>query len=62
MRWWPHRGRNGDAKAAAEQQAKFRAAQRMTPMYEQLAPLIAELPAEVLAARLRDAFTLRPTT
>lgn len=62
MKWWPHKTRDGDAKAAAEQEAKLRAAQRMTPVYERLADLVADLPAEELAARLRQAMTIaRPT-
>lgn len=62
MRWWPRRRRNGDAQAAAEQQAKLRSAQRMTPVYERLAPLVADLPPEELATRLRDALTrIQPT-
>lgn len=60
MRWWPRRRRNGDAQAAAEQEAKLRAAQRMGPVYEALAPLVAELPDEEFAERVARAFRRRP--
>lgn len=59
MRWRWRRERNGAAHAAAEQEAKLRAAQRMTPVYERLADAIADLPAEELAERVRRALTLR---
>jgi hypothetical protein len=58
VRWW-RRDRNGAAKAAAEQEAKLRAAQRMTPVYERLADALADLPAEELADRVRRALTVR---
>lgn len=60
MRWWPRRRRNGDARAAAEQEAKLRAAQRMTPVYEKLAPLVADLSDEEFAERVAKAFRRRP--
>lgn len=58
MMWWRRRTPNGTAKARAEQEAKLRAAERMTPVYEQWAERIADLPAEELAARLRLAMTI----
>lgn len=62
MTWrlWRRR-HNGDAAAAAEQRAKLRAAERQTPTYERMAGVLAELPPEELADRLRRAMTVRPT-
>ncbi len=59
MRWPWRRERNGAAKAAAEELAKLRKAQRETPVYERLAGAIADLPAEELADRVRRALTVR---
>ena len=60
MRWrWWRREPNGAAAAAAEQVAKLRRAQRATPHVERMADVIAELPAEELAERLRAAMTIR---
>lgn len=62
MRWWPWRRRkhtNGDAAERTVQEAKLRAAQRLTPIYERLADRIAELPADEYVARVRAAMTLR---
>lgn len=56
---WPRRGPNGDREHLAEQQARLKAAERMTPLYERLAEHLAELPPEELATRLRAALTLR---
>ncbi len=57
MRWWRRKQPNGTAKARAEQEAKLRAAERMTPVYRAMADVVADLPAEELASRLRLAFT-----
>lgn len=59
MKWPWQRDRNGAAKAAADEEAKLRKDQRMTPVYERLAPVLAELPAEELAERLRRAMQVR---
>jgi hypothetical protein len=56
--WWRRKPTNGTAHARAEQEAKLRAAQRMTPVYEQWAERIADLPADELAARMRLAMTI----
>lgn len=58
-RWW-RRDPNGAARAAADAQARLRATARMTPVYEQWAPIIADLSDEELARRLRLAMTRRP--
>lgn len=60
MKWWGwwRRDPNGAAHAAAEQQAKLRRDQRMTPVYEQLARVMADLPADELAERVRRAMTV----
>lgn len=59
MKWPWRRDRNGAAKAAAEEEAKLRKEQRMTPVYERLAGAIADLPADELTERMRRAFTVR---
>lgn len=56
---WPRRGPNGDARKRREQEAKLRMAKRQTPLYREHAEVLAELPAEELATRVRDALTLR---
>lgn len=59
MMWWLRR-RDADAARKAEQEAKLKAAQRMTSFYEQLAPALAALPPDELAERIRRAFSRRP--
>lgn len=58
-RWW-RRTPNGAAKAAAEAEARLRATQRLTPVYEQMARHLADLPDDEFAARVSQAFRRRP--
>lgn len=57
-RWW-RREPNGAAAAAAVETAKLRAAQRTSAHVERMAEVLADLPAEELAERLRRAMTVR---
>lgn len=60
LRWW--RGPNGSAALGrAEAEARLRAARRATPRIRAMAPAVANLPAEELAERLRQAMVRRPT-
>lgn len=59
MRWLWWRDRNGAAKARAEAEAKLRATQRLTPVYEQMARHMADLPDDEFAARVSQAFRRR---
>lgn len=62
MRWpWRRDHGNGAARAAAEAAAKLARDRRMTAVYEQLAPIIADLPPEELTARFARALRHRPT-
>lgn len=58
-RWRRDRSGNGGKRARIEQEALLRSAERMTPIYEKLADVIADLPAEELADRMRRAMTVR---
>jgi hypothetical protein len=59
MRWWRHKEPNGTAARRAEQEAKLRAAERMTPVYVAMAPILSDLPEEELLKRLRAALTIQ---
>lgn len=61
MRWWPRRKRhtNGAAAAAAESTAKLVDAEKMTPLYERMAPHLASLPKDEFADRVVKAFGAR---
>lgn len=62
MRWpWRRHHRNGAEAAAAEAAANLARDKRMTPVYKQLAPIIADLPPEEVAARVARALRHRPT-
>lgn len=57
MRWrWWRRPTNGAAKAKAEAEARLRATERLTPVYEQMAQHLASLPDDEFAARVSQAF------
>ena len=60
MRWFRRHHDDEMAKARAEQEAKLRVAQRMTPHYERFAEVIADLSDEELAERFRRAMMWRP--
>jgi hypothetical protein len=61
MRWpWSHHRSNGAARARAEAEARLRASERLTPVYERMAPHLARLPAEEFAERIARAFRWRP--
>lgn len=53
-------GCNGAARAAAESMARKAAADRMTPIYERLAPVLHELPPDEFTDRIIRAFGRRP--
>lgn len=60
MRWPWRRRATGAAKARAEAEARLRATERLTPIYEQWARHLAELPDEEFAERVARAFRRRP--
>lgn len=60
MKWWGWwRPSNGKAAKANAAEAQLRATRRQTAHVERMAEVLADLPAEELAERMRRAMTVR---